>query len=76
MTLVNEALWDRAIRILAGIGLTYAAWITWPESILSQTRVTPLVFLVLGAVALITGIVGWCPVYSVFGISTKKKVGA
>jgi hypothetical protein len=76
MTFTNEGVWDRVIRVLAGLALEYAAWITWPDSILSQTRVTPLVFLILGTIALVTGIVGWCAAYAVFGISTKKKVAA
>jgi hypothetical protein len=56
-------------RILAGIALGYAAWITWPA-------VIGVVFLVIGAVVFVTGLVGWCPAYALFGVSTKKKVGA
>lgn len=78
MTLMNEGLWDRVIRILAGIALGYAAWLTWPatESLMSRSGTVSIVFLVIGAIALITGLVGWCPVYALFGVSTKKKVGA
>ena len=32
MAFMNEGTWDRAIRILAGIALGYAAWMTWPAS--------------------------------------------
>ena len=69
MTFINEGTWDRAIRILAAIALGYVAWITWPGT-------TALVSLVIGVIALVTGLVGWCPAYSVFGISSKKKIRA
>jgi predicted CXXCH cytochrome family protein len=60
--------WDRMLRLLVGLALLYAGWNAWPGTI-------GLVFLVLGAVAIGTGIVGWCPAYSLFRASTKKVVG-
>lgn len=65
MKFVNEADWDRALTILAGIVLLYGCWSVWPGTL-------GLALLVLGAVALVTGIVGWCLACSVFHISTKK----
>ena len=76
MTFMNEGVWDRVIRILAGIALGYAAWMTWPASIMSRTGTVSLVFLVIGAIAFVTGLVGWCPAYALFDVSTKKRVGA
>ena len=78
MTFMNEGVWDRVIRILAGIAFGYAAWMAWPgtASLMSRPGAVSLVSLVIGAVAFVTGIVGWCPVYALFGASTKKKVGA
>ncbi|MBE3123254.1 MAG: DUF2892 domain-containing protein [Planctomycetes bacterium] len=35
-----------------------------------------LVFLVIGAIAFVTGIVGCCPVYALFDVSTKKRESA
>lgn len=69
MTFINEGAWDRVIRILLAIALGYAAWITWPGT-------AGVVFVVIGAVALVTGLVGWCPAYALFGFSTKTKVRA
>jgi hypothetical protein len=69
MTFMNEGWWDRVIRMLAAVALGYAAWITWPGT-------AAIVFLVIGAIALVTGLVGWCPAYAVFHLSTKKKAGA
>jgi len=69
MTFINEGAWDRVIRILAAVALGYAAWITWPGT-------AAIVFLVIGAIALVTGLVGWCPAYALFDLSTKKKARA
>jgi hypothetical protein len=76
MTFMNEGTWDRVIRILAGIALGYAAWMTWPASVLSRPGVVSIMFLVIGAIAFVTGLVGWCPAYALFAVSTKKRVGA
>jgi amino acid transporter len=76
MAFMNEGTWDRAIRILAGIALGYAAWMTWPASVMSRPGAVSIVFLVIGAIALVTGLVGWCPAYALFDVSTNKRVGA
>jgi len=69
MTFVNEAVWDRVIRLFIGIALGYAAWIMWPGT-------AAIVYVVIGAIALVTGLAGWCPAYALFGCSTKKKTVA
>jgi hypothetical protein len=69
MTFINEGTWDRAVRILLAFAFGYAAWVSWPTTI-------SIVMLVIGAVALITGMAGWCPAYHLLGISTRTKVGA
>jgi hypothetical protein len=69
MTFVNEGLWDRLIRLLIGFALGYAAWMAWPGT-------AAVVYLVIGGIAFVTGLVDWCPVYALFGFSTRKKVGA
>jgi hypothetical protein len=76
MAFMNEGTWDRVIRILAGIALGYAAWMTWPASVLSRPETVSIVFLVIGVIAFVTGFVGWCPAYALFGVSTKKRIGA
>jgi DUF2892 family protein len=62
MTFINEGEWDRGIRLLAGVSLLAAG--TFASGIAAVALVA------VGAVALITGIAGWCPAYSVCGIST------
>lgn len=69
MTFINEGAWDRVIRIFAALVLGYAAWTFWPGT-------AAIVFLVFGTIAFVTGLVGWCPAYAVFGFSTKTKTAA
>jgi len=66
MGLLNEGQWDRAIRVVAGIGLAAAGWmLAWST--------LGIALFAVGAIALGTGIAGWCPAYSLFRISTLKK---
>ena len=76
MTFINLGVWDRVTRIVAGIALEYAAWMTWPTSIMSHGATVSFVFLVIGAIVLVTGLVGWCPAYALFDVSTNKSIGA
>ena len=69
MTFLNEGLWDRLIRLVIGLAFGYAAVMTWPGT-------AAMVYLVIGAIAFVTGLVGWCPAYALFRLSTRKKVGA
>jgi hypothetical protein len=56
---VNEASWDRALRVVIGLGL------------LSLTVVGPrTLWGLVGLVPLLTGVVGFCGLYRVFGLST------
>ena len=58
---------DRAIRILLAI-VVAAAFFTG--------RIGGTVAIILGVIAfafLVTSLVGWCPAYLPFGISTRKK---
>ena len=54
---------DRILRILVGIAL-----LVW-GFVLSQ----PFNYWgLIGVIPLFTGLVGWCPAYSLIGIKTKK----
>jgi hypothetical protein len=63
---VNEAVWDRAIRVVAGLLLLYLGW----SGVVAGTL--GLVLKWLGFLPLLTGIVGYCPAYSLFRMRTKK----
>ena len=58
---VNEGTIDRALRIVVGL------------AILSMAFVGPkTMWAYIGLVPLLTGVVGFCPAYALFGIRTCK----
>ena len=61
---VNEGPIDRLIRILVGVGLftVAAAGVVAPPVLYGV--------LLVGTIALVTGITGFCPTYVLLGIST------
>ena len=56
---VNEGKLDRAVRIVLGLALIAMVFIG-PQTLWGW----------IGAVPLLTGLVGYCPLYSIFGINT------
>jgi hypothetical protein len=57
----NEGIVDRAVRVVVGLGLVVLAF------------VAPYKWLALvGVVALVTGFVGYCPLYRALGIRTRR----
>jgi hypothetical protein len=63
---VNEANWDRIVRAVLGIALLYLGLTGAVAGTLG------VVFDILGAILLITGVVGFCPLYALLKFSTKK----
>jgi uncharacterized membrane protein HdeD (DUF308 family) len=64
---INEGRTDRIIRIalgivmlVLGIAVLPAGWLAWVVN-------------VLGAILLVTGIVGFCPLYALLKLNTLKK---
>ena len=58
----NEGNLDRVIRIVAGLALiAYALFM--PTAPLAM-------FAWIGVIPLVTGLIGWCPLYKIFGLST------
>lgn len=53
---------DRVIRILAGLAL-----LAWALAFHGP------VWAYIGIVPLATGLIGWCPAYTILGINTCKK---
>lgn len=62
----NESTIDRVVRAIVGIILIYA----WYAPFVTGTLA--IVALVVGVVFLLTGIIGWCPLYSLFKMGTYK----
>jgi fatty acid desaturase len=63
---INEANWDRIARVLLGVAMLALGWAGvvgggWG-----------LFLKVIGFVPLLTGIVGWCPLYALFKVHTNK----
>lgn len=67
MSFVNEAQWDRIVRVLIGIVLLYLGW----AGVVSGGW--GVFFKIIGFVPLITGLIGWCPLYSLLKIRTNKS---
>ena len=53
---------ERVVRVIAGAGILSLAFVG-PQSSWAY----------LGIIPMATGLVGWCPPYALFGISTCKK---
>jgi Inner membrane protein YgaP-like, transmembrane domain len=63
---VNESGWDRVVRVVLGVLLVGAALAG------AVTGALGIVAGVAGLVLLATGVVGWCPLYRLFRVSTHK----
>lgn len=57
---------DRVLRIVVGLAL-----VAWALGVIPG--VAPQVWGWIGVVPLLTGVVGWCPPYALFGLSTCSK---
>ena len=63
---MNESPLDRIIRIVAGLGLAGLA--------IAGVTAAPVAYAVwlVAAILLVTGIVGFCPLYALFRVRTKR----
>lgn len=59
---VNEAGWDRGLRVLGGALLLFLAW--------GATGTLQIVYGAIGVLLLVTGAVGVCPAYYLVGLNT------
>lgn len=60
----NEGSLDRIIRVIIGL-IVLSLWFVLQGN--------AKYFAIIGLIPLITGIIGWCPLYSIFGINTNKR---
>lgn len=58
---------DKAIRLSAGVALIAVALF------IPMSGVLKAVLLIFGAINVLTGLFGVCPLYSLLGISTNKR---
>jgi hypothetical protein len=66
MSYVNMSKLDRAIRVIVGLLMLSAAWTG------IATGIWRAGLEVFGWVPLVTGLIGWCPVYALLGIRTGR----
>lgn len=66
MSRMNEASWDRIARVVVGLALLYLGW----AGVVSSPWGTLLG--VIGVVFLVTGVIGWCPLYALLRIRTRR----
>jgi len=66
MNFMNEAGWDRILRVVGGILLLALGF----GGVVVGTL--GLVFNIIGALLLVTGLIGFCPVYALLKIKTRK----
>ena len=64
MVMANEASWDRIARVVIGVGLLALG-------LLAVNGTLGIIMAVVGAILLVTGAIGWCPIYSILGLRTK-----
>ncbi len=57
---INESSWDRAVRVVVGLGLL-ATTLAGPHTLWG----------VVGAIPLLTGLTGYCPLYQLIGLATR-----
>lgn len=66
MSFINESGLDRVLRVVVGLVLLYLGWggvVTGGWGVALK---------IIGFIPLLTGLVGYCPLYSLFKFSTKK----
>ncbi len=67
MAFVNEASWDRIARVVVGVVLLYLGW----GGAVAGGLGTFLKW--FGFLPLLTGVVGYCPAYSLLKVATRKS---
>jgi len=63
----NVGRWDRALRLALGGLAMVLALSGWISGLAATAAV------IFAWVPLFTGFVGWCPFYTLFGVSTRKR---
>ena len=67
---INVGTPDRIVRLVIGVLLVIAPFVTgWA---LFANPVWTWIFVIVGAVLAVTGVVRFCPAYAIFNLSTAK----
>lgn len=62
----NLAIWDRVLRVLIGVSMLYLGWSDLVDGVWG------IALVVFAWVPLTTGAIGWCPIYALTGITTRR----
>jgi len=68
MSFQNLSFLDRIIRILIGLLMLWLGWTVQPAELV----LWPIALRIFAWFPLITGFLGWCPIYAILGLSTHK----
>lgn len=63
MFATNEGTIDRALRVAVGVALIVWFFVDQGQGFWHYAKL-------IGAVPILTGLIGWCPLYSILGVST------
>jgi hypothetical protein len=66
---INEAPWDRILRVVIGIAMLYIGFGGVVEGALG------IGVGIVGLILVVTGLVGFCPIYAMFRIRTRDDHG-
>jgi hypothetical protein len=67
MSYHNLSTLDRAIRVALGLLMLGAGWVGLTGG------VWKVALEIFGWVPLVTGLIGWCPIYALLGLSTRRS---
>lgn len=67
--MTNEAGWDRIARVVLGVALLIVGF-----GVMGGTG--GVIVAVVGLVPLVTGVVGWCPVYTLLKFRTNRSAAS
>lgn len=68
MRFQNLGFLDRTVRILVGLLMLWVGWTSQP----AEAALWPIALRIFAWFPLVTGLLGWCPVYAMLGLSTCK----
>ncbi len=63
---MNEANWERILRAVVGVGLLGLAFLVLEGAL-------AVVLGTVGGILLVTGAIGWCPLYAIFKSGTRRE---
>ncbi len=62
----NESSWDRIARVVLGVALIVGG-------LTAVGGTGGYIMAAVGLIPLVTGLIGWCPIYSILKIGTKEN---